>query len=272
MDVFWQLMLLLGGGIVGVVFTRWAERWFNAVGDHELWIDYTAVPLTLGATVGEKMGVKYVVDDRTMRDPHNVSLFIWRLGKRDVRPDSFAGEDLTIEVGAPIAPSSLVSNVSTGGAILSFDVSDDRGEVRLKPSLVRPGFVANYEFITDGVPQLQTHNPVADLKISSFYGEKDKRNLIGPVLIVLGLVSLLGAFAALIVFGILYRVAGETWVLDYIWVTFPLMMGGFISLAVGSSISPRRARLARRKLRSMMNQRVLSEPQVSRIFSSPEGI
>lgn len=261
MDILWQVVLVIAGGVVGVLFTRWADRWFNPIEDYELWVDFTAKPLTLRAEV-EKTGIEYVIDGQVMKDPHRVQLYLWRLGAKDVRLDSFGGEDLILKLGVPVSASSLKANESTGGADVDFETADE-ALVRLRPSLVRPSFAVHYEFITDGVPVIQTFNPVADLKMSSFFLEQTNRNIIGKVLVTLGVISVIGAFVALITFGIMYRTdpVGNDWAARVASLSLPMMILGFVSLVLGTIISPRRARIAVRQLRSRLGKRSLREPQ-----------
>lgn len=269
MEVFWQVVLLVAGGLIGVLFTRWADRWFNSFDDYELWIDITARPLTLGKKTSEQSGLEYVVHGQKMSDPHRVTLYMWRMGKKDVRPDAFGGSDFTVRVGSAVAPTSVSANENTGGADVSFET--DEPAVRIRPSLVRPSFATRYDFIADGLPEVQTHNPVADLKTSSFFGEQMHRNIIGRVLVALGVLSVLAAFVSIFVFGSIYnsdREANE-WAARWAAVTFPLLIGGFASLMIGSIISPRRARIAKRQIRSRLGKSALREPQIYDITQNP---
>lgn len=244
-------------------------RWFNAIGDHELWVDCTATGLALDAQVGQRFGLRHSVHGVEMEQPYNVSLFVWRMGAKDVRSDSFDGKDLTYRIKNRISMDSLVANESTGGASVHFESDGEGAVVRIKPSLIRPDFSANYEFVCDGVPQVERYNPVADLNLTSYYHEIKEKNIIGPTLFGVGAVSGALAILSLIVGLAGYNIDKEAfvWIPQWIWVVFLMLFGGLLLLMTGAEVAPRRARLSRKVARRRFGGRVLERGQVTSLSS-----
>ncbi|MGJ0390062.1 hypothetical protein [Microbacterium sp. CGR1] len=123
--------------------------------------------------------------------------------------------------------------------LVSFETTSPDAVVRVKASLLRTGFVANYEFVSDGLPTFEMHNPVADLVVTSLFAEKRDKNLVGPILIIVGIV--LGAFG--LVSGILTAVLVHvdettfTWMRDWFCVIFVCLPGGAACVGAGVSAS-----------------------------------
>lgn len=242
--IWWMVTILLSA-IAGIVLQRTSDRWFRPLEDYELWVDYTATPLfpSFPKTATARFG--YLVDGMPVDMPYQVRLWVWRAGPRDVRADSFS-HDLVVRLGVPVVASTVRADEHASGAAVSFEAGD-RASWRLRPSIVRADFWARYDFVSDGLPDVQTHNPVADLRVSSFYDEIENRNLVGSLLAIAGGILLAGGIIAavtgvVLTLGFGFDVGG--------WIQFALMapIAGIAALASSSEAKPRRARLARKQL------------------------
>ncbi|MBF0671345.1 MAG: hypothetical protein IR160_02025 [Salinibacterium sp.] len=257
MEIIWGIGTLVLGAVLGVAFQRGADQWFNALTDYELWVDYVAVPLSTQTKAASEL--RYFVGNTELKEPHHIQLYVWRVGEKDVRADAF-GDDLTIGLGVPIAPDSLRVIDYDGAVDLSFETGDD-AKLLIRPSLIRPDFVLSYSFISDGLPRIHAHNPVADLKMSSFYAESRNKNRIGTYLAAAGGLLLVGGLLAMVSMGFLTNVVPDLVAARIMTFSLPATLIGIVMLATSSTISPRRARLARKLLRSRTNRWALSEPQ-----------
>jgi len=260
MDIIWQIVLLVGGAVLGVVVTRLSDKWFSPLGE-ELWVDYSATSLTMAHAQVLAPEVTYRVGDRELAQPYRTRVFVWRVGTKDVRGDAFS-DDLVLRLGVPVIESTLQSNELVSEAKVAFDVTDDDATITIAPSLVRPDFVAEYQFISDGLPKIQAHSPVADVKVTSFYSESRNRNRVGPVLATVGGVLLAGGLVTTITLAVVSKVSADQSVAGPLVFTLPGMFLGILLLAAASEISPRRARMARRALRSRIGRGALDGPQV----------
>ena len=260
MEIFLWVLTLIAGAVAGVIATRTSDRWFRPLGDYELWVDYTATPLFVELPYVAATGLTYSIDSTTLEQPYQVRLWVWRAGSKDVRADAFTG-DLVVKLGVPLVPSSMRSDEHTSGAEVGLYVEDGQATFRMRPSLVRPDFVARYDFVSDGRPQFQTHNPVADLKVSSFYAETKDENKARSILAGVGALLLVGGFLGMIALFVLGIIFGPQVVL-YLPVTLLATFVGIGCLASSAEAVPRRARLARKILRSRVAGRVLSGSQV----------
>ena len=268
--VLWAVSVLLSA-IVGVVFTRTSDRWLQPLGDHELWMDFTATPLFVKHPNTAATGVTYLVDGTPVETPYQVRLWVWRAGAKDVRPDSFSG-DLEVRLGAPVVASTVRSEEHTSAADVQFEAGEN-AIWRVRPSIVRADFLVRYEFISDGLPAVQAHNPVADLRISSFYDDTENRNGRRALLASVGAALLVAGVLWFIVAAIL-SVAVNPDIGSWIPVGIPVAVIGVLALASSSEAVPRRARLARKRLHERVGRRVLPYNQVQvpdTIFVRPES-
>lgn len=94
----------------------------------------------MGAKESEQSGLEYFVHGQKMFDPHRVTLYAWRMGRKDVRADSFNGSDFVVRVGDAVAPTAVVANENTGGAHVTFEV--DEPAMRIRPILPGPLYAA----------------------------------------------------------------------------------------------------------------------------------
>jgi len=267
--VLWAVSLLLSA-IVGVVLTRTSDRWLEPLGDHELWMDFTATPLFVKHPTTAATGVTYLVDGALVEAPYQVRLWVWRAGAKDVRADSFS-DDLEIRLGAPVVASTVRSEEHTSAADVQFEAGEN-ATWRVRPSIVRADFLVRYDFISDGLPALQAHNPVADLRISSFYDDTENRNGRRTLFASVGAVLAIGGIIWFIVTAIL-TVAVNRDIGPWIPWGMPVAILGTLALASSSEAVPRRARLARKRLHERAGRRVLPYNQVQvpdTIFERPE--
>lgn len=255
---FWAGVII--SGVVGVVLTRTSDRWLAPLEDHELWVDYHATPL-FTATPSTAKNISPSVDGVPTSAPYQVRLWIWRAGKKDVRADSFSG-DFMVNLGVPVISSTVRADEHTATATAEFLPSES--SFRIKPSIVRTDFLARYDFVSDGLPDLQSHNPVADLRVSSFYDDVTRRNRgsnalgnTGGWVLIAGIIWLVGWTIAAVPadnFGFFTSLA---------LYGFVGIAGGVIMLAASGGVIPRRARLARRVLNRRVGARALPAIQVA---------
>jgi len=253
--VLWVVGLILSA-VVSIALDRTSERWWRPLGDYELWIDYTATPLF----VNNASDVGYVVDGTPVEKPYRVRLWVWRAGSKDVRADSFS-DNFVARLGVPVIPSTVRADEHTSGAGVQFDAGDS-ASWRVQPGIIRSDFVVRYDFISDGLPDVQTHNPVADLRVSSFYDETENRNTRRTVLAALGALLLVGGLLWLIIGAILTMTVNREigiWVLLFM----PAAIVGIMALASSSDAVPRRARLARKLLRARVGRQPLPARQIT---------
>lgn len=261
MDVLFWTFSLVAGGIVGVIITRLWDRWFTPFSERELWVDFSAKPLFLDTPAVAASGLKYTLDATEIARPYRVTLWAWRVGAKDLRADDFAG-DLVAKIGVPVIASSLKRQEQTGRAIVDFQTDDGDALLVLKPSLVRPDFVVTYDFICDGIPTLQVTNPVADLRVGSFYLERGENNKIAPALATVGGLALVIGIGGMFVAGIASRFMELGALEAAVPIGGALGIVGIGLLAGSSAVTPRRAKLARKLLQSRTKGYVLDRNQI----------
>lgn len=246
MDIVWQMLLLVAGAILGVVATRLIDRWFSPLGDHELWVDYSAY--SLAAPWAQKLApnLRYQIGDTQFSNPYYTRVYLWRAGAKDVPPTSFSG-DLEIRLRVQIAPETIQASTRTGTSNVDFLVDEKDATVLIAPSIIRPDFVAIYEFVSDGEPQIQIHSPVADLRVTSFVAESLERNRIRPFLAWTGGVLLVVGILCMIGGAVLAAMVGGP---NYFGLGLIPAVLGVMSIAASADALPRRARMARRTLRA----------------------
>jgi hypothetical protein len=255
-SVLWAVSVLLSA-IVGVVATRTSDRWLRPLDDYELWIDFTATPLFVKHPASA--AVTYLVDGTPVSKPYQVRLWVWRAGAKDVRRDSFSS-DLEVRLGTAVVASTVRADEHSSATEVQFEPSAST-TWRVRPSIIRSDFLARYDFISDGLPDIQAHNPVADLRISSFYDETKNRNGRRRLLASGGVVLFLGGVLWFVVCGIL-AVAVSPDLNSWFAVGMPGVMIGLLALASSSEAVPRRARLARKRLYGHVGRRVLPYNQI----------
>lgn len=257
-SVLWAVSLLLSA-IVGVIFTRTSDRWLQPLGDYELWMDFTAAPLFVKHPTTASTGVTYLVDGTPVETPYQVRLWVWRAGAKDVRPDSFSA-DLEIRLGTSVVASTVRSDEHTSAADVQFEAGES-ALWRVRPSMVPADFLVRYDFVSDGLPDLQAHNPVADLRISSFYDETENRNGRRVLLAAGGAVLLISGFLWFIVSSILAVTVNPDFD-SWFAVGLLAVMLGVLALSSSVEAVPRRARLARKHLYRRVGRRVLPANQI----------
>lgn len=248
---FWVTAVV--GAIIGVVVTRTADRWFQQLGDYELWIDFTATPLFINHPQSTSKNFAYMVDGVTTSRPYQVQLWVWRAGTKDVRADSFS-DDLIVRLGVPIVESTLRSDEQAGATKVLFSAGEDPTWV-VNPSIIAADFIAHYDFVSDGLPSLEIMSRVVDLRIASFYDEAENRNTRSTVLAAIGAVLLPGGLIWTIVGSIIYRNNNDFG--QWFALGIPPMFIGIFALGAVSAVIPRRARLARGVLRQRTGRRFL---------------
>lgn len=162
-----QLAFLVIGAVLGVG-AQWIVDYFrrDEIEDFELWVQVESSSQKAEGIGRLNTGLSIHAGDTVVEDPYVVEIDVWGVGKKDIRSEQCDGQNLAFKLNVPII-SELAG--STEGNIESarFSWSDD-GVVSLAPSLVRARVAKRYRFLTDGQPQLEWTNPVADLKISDF--------------------------------------------------------------------------------------------------------
>jgi hypothetical protein len=254
----WVVSIVISGivgAVLSVALQRNSDRWWRPLGQYELWIDYTATPLFLEHATD----VSYVVDGTPVQQPYRIRLWVWRAGANDVRADSFSG-DFVARLGVPVIASTVRADEHASGAEVQFTAGES-ASWQVKPGLVRSDFVVRYDFISDGLPNVQTHNPVADLRVSSFYDETENQNLRSTVLASIGAVLLAGGLLWIIISLILSQTVAQG-LTPWVFVTMPAPIIGILFLASSSDAIPRRARLARKLLRARVGGRPLPARQI----------
>ncbi|WP_091708914.1 hypothetical protein [Microbacterium sp. cf046] len=162
-----QLMILVIGAALGVggqLVVDYFRR--DDVGEYELWTDIHSASQKAEGIGRLKTGLSIHAGDREVANPYVVDFYVWGVGKKDIRPESFDGKPLEFKLNVPIVAE---LDGSTEGNIESarFSWSPD-GVVTLAPSLVRSRIAKRYRFLTDGKPDLKWTNMVADLKVYEF--------------------------------------------------------------------------------------------------------
>lgn len=246
-------MTAIVGAIIGVVASRTADRWFQQLGDYELWIDFTATPLFINHLRSTSRDFVYMVDGVPIAKPYQVQLWVWRAGTRDVRADSFS-DDLVVRFGVPIIESTVRSDEQAGATKALFSAGEDPTWA-VSPSIIATDFVVRYDFISDGLPSLETTSRVPDLRVASFYDEAENRNPRSTVLATMGAILLPGGVIWLIVGSVIYN--NNTDFGQWFILGMPATFIGIFALAGVSSVIPRRARLARGVLRRRTGRRFL---------------
>ncbi len=261
----WLLTLVLGavlGAVLGVAVQRGYERWSHPLSDYELWIDFEASPLFAKGATERVPTLRYKLSDfDEFRRPHLVRLVVWHAGSKDVRADAFA-TDLRMQMGVDVAASSVRVVEQSGDADVTFETPAGDVGIRIRPSLIRPSFFVIYEFIADGLPFTLPNNPVADLTIGSFYSEVGKGNRIFRGLQRVGVGMILAALVGVVTL-IIVNAFGVDAPAPLAWLSGGLLAGGLVCLPLSVTVTPRRAALARRRLREhAKDQRLLALPQV----------
>ncbi|MBF4592372.1 hypothetical protein ITJ58_01240 [Curtobacterium flaccumfaciens] len=254
----WVVSLVISGivgAVISIALQRTSDRWWRPLGDYELWIDYTATPLFMEHATD----VSYVVDGTPVRRPYRVRLWAWRAGAKDVRADSFSG-DFVARLGVPVIPSTVRADEHASGADVHLTVGES-ASWRIEQGIVRSDFFVRYDFISDGLPNVQTHNPVADLRVSSFYDETENQNLRSTVLASIGAVLLAGGLLWIII-GLILSQTIAPGLVPWVFLTMPAPFVGILFLASSSDAIPRRARLARKLLRARVGGRPLPARQI----------
>ncbi|MFU8946170.1 hypothetical protein ACLRGF_05480 [Mycetocola zhadangensis] len=158
---------LVLGAVLGIGGQLLLDARKGQVEDYELWVDVREASQKAEGIGRLNTGLSLVAaGDRVVTDPYVVDFYVWGVGKRDVRTEQFDGQDLEFHLNVPIIDE---LEGSTQGNLESARFSFDKdGVVRLAPSLVRARAAKRYRFLTDGKPQLEMVNPVADLNIFDF--------------------------------------------------------------------------------------------------------
>jgi hypothetical protein len=200
-----QLAILVIGALLGVVIQLIVDYFRrDEVEDFEVWTDVQSTSQKAEGIGRLNTGLSIHAGDREVEDPYVVDFYVWGVGKKDIRPEQFAGQSLEFKLNVPIV-SELKG--STEGNIESalFSWSDD-GVVRLAPSLVRARVAKRYRFLTDGEPDLEWTNPVADLRVYDLdeQWEQPSRDRVfakwsARILVSLIIIALLGALVFSIV-------------------------------------------------------------------------
>jgi hypothetical protein len=256
--VLWVVTIVLSA-VVGIVLQRTSDRWLQPLGDYELWMDFTATPLFVDHQTTASTAISHRVDGVQMEKPYQVRLWVWRAGERDVRADSFS-DDFVVRLGVPVVASTVRMDEHTSAADVQFEAGE-AASWRVRPSIIRTDFLARYDFISDGLPNLQTHNPVADLRVSSFYDETENRNHRQTFLASVGAILLLGGTLWLIVSTILSATVNAD-LGPWIAVGAIAMIASILALASSSDAIPRRARLARKRLHGRVGGHALLAAQI----------
>ncbi len=264
-----DILLLLGGAILGYLVQLLGDRWRNVSDDYELWAELVSSSIeTREDGIGAQL--EYVWDGRTVQHPHVADLYIWSVGKRDITSDQFdAGRSLTFQLGVPIVGeldgSSFAAMEETRATVSST------GSVVMGPSIIRKRMAGHYRFITDGEPTLETSNPVADLAVgaighhTSTSLRRTLKLLGGPLLKGGGVVVGLSGFVLLICLLSADQVGSSSVpVLQPIVnvVAVAMLLGGFIAAAGIVLVSladapPRRVRRAVRILRRSLGDKTV---------------
>jgi len=260
----WVVSLVISGivgAVISIALQRTSDRWWRPLGDYELWIDYTATPLFMEHATD----VSYVVDGTPVQRPYRVRLWAWRAGAKDVRADSFSNV-FVAHLGVPVIPSTVRADEHASGADVQLTAGES-ASWRVEQGIVRSDFVVRYDFISDGLPNVQTHNPVADLRVSSFYDETENQNLRSTVLASIGAVLLAGGLLWIVI-GLILSQTVAPGLVPWVFLTMPALIIGILFLASSSDAIPRRARLARKLLRA----RVGGHPLPARQIVLPDNV
>lgn len=282
-----QLAILVLGALLGVVVQLIVDYFRrDEVEDFELWTDVQSTSQKAEGIGRLNTGLSIHAGNREVEDPYVVDFYVWGVGKKDIRTDQFGGQSLSFKLNVPIV-SELTG--STEGNIESalFSWTDD-GVVSLAPSLVRARVAKRYRFLTDGKPDLQWTNPVADLRIYDIDDQwerpsKDRilAKWLARILLSLTILAIVGS----VVFGIVRSViegpqpqtasnsdAGSLWISDEEFASLPwwifltplwvfLIAGLFFYGAGPSRRLKRAARLLRENL-APSRAPILVEPKV----------
>lgn len=263
-----DILLLLGGAILGYLVQIAGDRWRNVSDEYELWVDLASSSIeTKEDGLGNQL--EYVWKGRVVEHPHVVDLYIWSAGKRDITSDQFDGSrPLTFQLGVPIMGelegSKFAAMEETAREI------DSAGTVKIGPSIIRKRMAGHYRFITDGNPTLTTSNPVANLaqvSTAESYTMTPLRRSLAPLgdrFLNSGIVSLIvTGIAVSAVLGIQRQMhLSDAEIPDI--VVFCLWVGLGITVLLGAaggvvkaltSTSPRRVRRALRVLRRSLSNR-----------------
>ncbi|KZE89102.1 hypothetical protein AVP41_01893 [Microbacterium sp. TNHR37B] len=269
---FSDILLLVGGAVLGYLVQVVGERWRNVSDEYELWADARALSLEArGKGIGAEL--EYTWKGRSVQRPHLVDLYFWSAGKRDITSDQFdGGRSLEIRLGVPV-----VSELEGNKFALLDETAvqvDPQGTLVVSPSIIRKRMASHYRFITDGAPTLAAVNPIANLAaVRSVSADKRastrlKRALgrVGSILIGVGIVGSLVYLFGLMFWGIGSAIgllpeistdfgrALTTW---YPIVFFPVFLGGVLLAALSDTVSRRAGHALRVVRRSLGDKKAL---------------
>jgi hypothetical protein len=135
-------------------------------------VDSTSLLLRNELTSNDADGIKVIVKDRAVNDPHLVTLTIESRSRRDIRKSEFdAGEPLTFSLNVPIVataclafgnqnmPELRTSRQQKGARNISSQT------VQIEPALIRRGRWCQILLLTEGSPVVTHKNTIADVII-----------------------------------------------------------------------------------------------------------
>ncbi len=158
---FKDFALLIAGAVLGYLVQVLGDHWRNVPDEFELWVEFRAISLESQAS-GIGSGLEYRLNGKPVAHPHLVDFYFWSAGKRDITTDQFDSyRSLELSFGVPI-----VSELEDTRFVHHEEttmVVDPSGAVVVDPSIIRKRMASHYRFITDGMPRIETVNPIANL-------------------------------------------------------------------------------------------------------------
>lgn len=264
-----DVLLLLGGAVLGYVIQVIGDQWRNVSDEFELWADLHVTSLEPN-TGGVGTRLEYRLNGESVSHPHLVDFYLWSAGKSDITTDQFdSGRPLDLNFSVPIV--SELEDKQFVALDETAIVTDPTGSIVIDPSIIRKRMASHYRFITDGVPKLTTVNPIANLtevrSVSAQLRDPSPRRRFarqaGQTLIVGALILGLAYIVGIALWGVggsagwLPPFSTEASRASMLWfpvLFFPVFLGGALIGALSETVS-RRARHALRVVRRSLSDK-----------------